>query len=88
MTIKNATRIVALVLATMVGTVSAGDRPFLATTSAAAEEDDDNVWALQGWFDRAGRGASALHSVAEYSFNPTTSVQLEWSRSRVRGEAT
>ena len=75
-------------LAAMAGTATASDRPFLATTSAAAEEDDDNVWALQGWFDRAGRGASALHSVAEYSFNPTTSVQLEWSRSRVRGEAT
>ena len=77
MTMKKMTFSVALVLAAMVGTATAGDRPFVATTSAAAEEDDDNVWAPQGWFDRAGRGASALHSAAEYSFNPTTSVQLQ-----------
>ncbi len=77
----------ALVLVATMDAATAGDRPFLATTSAAAEEDDDNVWALQSWFDRAGRGANSLHSAAEYSFNPTTAVQVEWSRSRVRGEA-
>jgi hypothetical protein len=59
------------------------DRPFLATDSAAAEEDDDNVWSVESWLARRGRVRSG--SIApEYAFNPTTSVQLELSRSRDR----
>lgn len=59
------------------------DRPFLATDSAAAEEDDDNVWSVESWLSR--RGSVRTWSVSpEYAFNPTTSVQLEISRSRDR----
>jgi hypothetical protein len=65
-------------------TVAAADRPFLATTSAAAEEDDDQVWTLESWVQRVGsqRGFSIA---AEYAFDPTTSVQLEFMRAHDRG---
>jgi hypothetical protein len=65
------------------GAQAIADRPFLATDSAAAEEDDDNVWSVESWFAR--RGSVRTGSIApEYAFNPTTSVQLELSRSRDR----
>jgi hypothetical protein len=74
--------IVALLLA-LAATHSFADRPFIATDSAAAEEDDDNVWSVESWFAR--RGSERTASIApEYAFNPTTSVQLELSRSRDR----
>jgi hypothetical protein len=59
------------------------DRPFLATDSAAAEEDDDNVWSVESWLARRGR-VRTWSIAPEYAFNPTTSVQLELSRSRDR----
>jgi hypothetical protein len=59
------------------------DRPFIATDSAAAEEDDDNVWSVESWFARRG-SVRTLSIAPEYAFNPTTSVQLELSRSRDR----
>jgi hypothetical protein len=61
----------------------AGDRPFVFTSSAAAEEDDDAVWSVESVFQRAGpqRGVSVA---AEYAFNPTDSVQAEFSRQRDR----
>jgi hypothetical protein len=61
----------------------AADRPFLATDSAAAEEDDDNVWSVESWFARRG-SVRTLSIAAEYAFNPTTSVQLEFARARDR----
>jgi hypothetical protein len=64
--------------------VQAGDRPFLATHSAAAEEDDDAVWSLESTL----QSVSATRTLAlalEYSFDPTTSLQAEAARSRVAG---
>jgi hypothetical protein len=61
------------------------DRPFLATDSAAAEEDDDNVWSVESWSARRGR-VRTLTLAPEYAFDPTTSAQMELSRSRDRGE--
>jgi hypothetical protein len=61
----------------------AGDRPFLATSSAAAEEDDDAVWSVQTTWQRRGsvHGATAA---LEYAFDPTNSVQIEYSLDRDR----
>jgi hypothetical protein len=59
--------------------VRASDRPFLLTSNAAAEEDDDQVWAVESWWQRIG--SQRLFTVApEYAFNPTTSIQFELSR--------
>ena len=58
----------------------AGDRPFLATSSAAAEEDDDAVWSVESWVQRIGT-VRTLSIAPEYAFDPTTSVQFEFSRS-------
>jgi hypothetical protein len=74
--------LVALALVCAAATALA-DRPFLATDSAAAEEDDDNVWSAESWFARSGRVRS-LSIAAEYAFDPTTSVQLEFTRARDR----
>ncbi len=61
----------------------AGDRPFLATSSAAAEEDDDAVWSVETWAQRIG-AVRRLSIAPEYAFDPTTSLQFELSRSRDR----
>jgi hypothetical protein len=61
----------------------AGDRPFLAASSAAAEEDDDAVWSVESWAQRLGSGRT-LSIAPEYAFDPTTSLQFEFSRSRGR----
>jgi hypothetical protein len=61
----------------------AGDRPFLATSSAAAEEDDDAVWSVESWLQRTG-SAHSLSIAPEYAFDPTTSMQFEFSRARDR----
>jgi hypothetical protein len=61
----------------------AGDRPFLATSSAAAEEDDDAVWSVESWLQRTGPTHS-LSIAPEYAFDPTTSVQIEFTRTRDR----
>lgn len=62
---------------------TAGDRPYLATSSAAAEEDDDAVWSVESWFQRTG-SAHSLSIALEYAFDPTTSLQFEFSRARDR----
>ena len=65
------------------GPAIAVDRPFLATNSAAAQEDDDKVWSVESWFARVGN----VHSTSiapEYAFNPTTSIQFEYTRARDR----
>lgn len=61
----------------------AGDRPFLATSSAAAEEDDDAVWALESSL-QCTRALCALSAAVEYAFDPVNSVQFEYSRVRDR----
>jgi hypothetical protein len=69
----------AVFMAMGMGAVQAGDRPFMLTASAAAEEDDDQVWALEAGWQRSG--SQRRFSLApEYAFNPTTSVQLEFTR--------
>jgi hypothetical protein len=67
----------------MPGLTWAGDRPFLATSSAAAEEDDDAVWSVESWLQRTGPVYS-LSIAPEYAFDPTTSLQFEFSRTRDR----
>lgn len=61
----------------------AGDRPFLATTSAAAEEDDDAVWSVETTWQKLG-SARAWSVAPEYAFNPTTSLQFELTQARDR----
>lgn len=75
-----------LALAAALQAAQAGDRPFLATTSAAAEEDDDGVWSVESVFERRGR-ERALAVAAEYAFDPTMSVQVEVGAQRERGGA-
>lgn len=62
----------------------AGDRPYLATNSAAAEEDDDAVWSIESWAQRIGPVRS-LSLAPEYAFDPTNSLQFEVARVRDRG---
>jgi hypothetical protein len=68
----------ALVLGTLSTSARAGDRPFLATSSAAAEEDDDAVWSVQTAWQRRGplRGGTLA---LEYAIDPTNSAQVEFS---------
>ena len=61
----------------------AGDRPYLATHSAAAQEDDDAVWSVESWAQRLGP-VRMLSLAPEYAFDPTTSLQFEFSSSRDR----
>ena len=75
------TALVAFLLAAL--PAQAGDRPFLATNSAAAEEDDDAVWSIESWAQRIG-SVRTLSIAPEYAFDPTTSLQFEFSRSRDR----
>lgn len=89
MATRHGWRALAACLAVLVAVPAvAGDRPFLATSGAAAEEDDDAVWSIESWFQRTGR-AHGLSVAPEYAFDPTTSLQFEFSRTRDRitGEA-
>jgi hypothetical protein len=61
----------------------AGDRPYLATHTAVAEEDDDAVWSVESWAQRLG-SVRTLSLAPEYAFNPTTSLQFEFSTSHDR----
>ena len=63
------------------GAAHAGDRPYLATTTATSEPDDDNVWAMDTVVQRLGGLNNALIN-AEYAFDPLTTVQLSAARSR------
>jgi hypothetical protein len=66
--------------------VQASDRPFLLTSSAAAEEDDDQVWSVESWWQRLG-SQRAFTVAPEYAFNPTTSIQFEFSRGSEKAKA-
>ena len=61
----------------------AADRPWISTNSAAADEDDNGTWAFDAWATRLGavRGA---HATGEYTFVPTTSLQVEAVHERDR----
>ena len=54
----------------------AGDRPYLATSTAVAEEDDDGVWSVANAYQQVGINKILSGSV-EYAFNPTNSIQFE-----------
>ena len=74
--------LLALLLVTVCAVLPArgADRPFVLTASAAAEEDDGPAWAVESWWTRAGSQPS-LSIAPSYGFNPTDSVQFEFSRS-------
>jgi hypothetical protein len=61
----------------------AGDRPFLATASAAAEEDNDAVWAVESAFQRLA-AVRSLGVAIEYAIDPTNALQVEFSRTHDR----
>ena len=61
----------------------AADRPWISTNTAAADEDDHGTWAFDAWAERLGALRSA-HATAEYTFVPTTSLQVEAVQARDR----
>ena len=82
-----------LVLLPLLGAAPAwaGDRPFLATSSALVEDDEDRALALEAWVE-SGRGDGGLRTrqwrtQAEYNFDPWTSVQIELGAARVQDPA-
>ena len=70
----------AVVLAAAAWSAFANDRPYLATNTAAAEEDDEGVWSVETQAQRLG-STHAFVVAPEYAFSPTTSLQLEITRS-------
>jgi hypothetical protein len=72
--------IVAVALTAAATWAAANDRPFLATNTAAAEEDDDGVWSVETQAQSLG-STHAFVVAPEYAFSPTTSLQLEVTRS-------
>jgi len=64
----------------------AADRPFLYANTAAAEEDEEQVWAVESWYQRVGH-VQALTIAPEYSFDPVNALQLEMRRVVRRGDA-
>lgn len=73
-----------LAAALMAPAAWAGDRPFVATSSAVGEEDDDQVWSVETWFQRLGR-QRGLTLAPEYAFDPQRSLQIELLVQRERG---
>lgn len=66
----------------------ADDRPFLRTGTAIVEDDDERVFELHGVV-LAGKRFQGPGLQLEYSFSPTFSMEVEWSRIRdkVEGES-
>lgn len=58
---------------------AAADRPFLSANTAVAENDEEQVWAVENWYRRAGR-VQSLTVAPEYAFDPFNSLQLEMRR--------
>jgi hypothetical protein len=52
-------------------------------TRPSPKRNDDNVWSVESWLARRGN-VRMLSIAAEYAFDPTTSVQLEFARARDR----
>jgi len=62
----------------------ASDRPYRVISSAAAEEDAlGGEWSLETWASRLG-SVRAVYAAPEYTFDPTTSLQLELVSARER----
>lgn len=54
----------------------ASDRPYLAATNAVADEDDDNVAALETWFEFSRRFGE-FRFEPEYNFDPRNAMRVE-----------
>lgn len=75
-------RLAACLAACIVGAAppaAAADRPFLSANTAIAEDDEEQVWAVESWYQRVGRVQSATVA-PEYAFDPFNSLQLEMRR--------
>lgn len=58
---------------------AAADRPFLSTNTAIAEDDEEQVWAIENWYQRVGR-VQSVTVAPEYALDPFNSLQLEMRR--------
>jgi hypothetical protein len=75
-----------LVLGWIACSSHASDRPYSVISSAAAEEDAlGGEWALESWASRLGP-VRTVFLAPEYTFDPTTSVQLELAAARSRDD--
>jgi hypothetical protein len=77
---------VAALAATLATPARANDRPYLLTNNAAAEEDDYAVWSIETWWQRAG-AERGFTLAPEYDFDPTNSLELEFTAARGGGRA-
>jgi len=57
------------------------DRPYQATWLAVADEDDEGTWSIETWVTGLG-SRRTLNIAPEYSFQPTTALQLEMARAK------
>jgi len=73
----------AVLMAVAASHTQAADRPWISSNSAAADEDDNGTWAFDAWLSRL-RTLHSTHATVEYTFVPTTSLQLEASHDRDR----
>jgi hypothetical protein len=73
-----------LASALLTGSSQASDRPYRVISSAAAEEDAvGGELSLETWASRLGP-VRAVYAAPEYTFEPTTSLQLELVSARER----
>ncbi len=69
----------AVALLAIGGSAAANDRPFASARTAVSEEDDAQTWSFESWVQRYG-GVRGFSIEPEYTFTPSTSVQLELTR--------
>ena len=73
-----------LALGWVAASSQASDRPYRVISSAVAEEDAvGGEWSLESWASRLGP-VRAVYAAPEYTFDPTTSLQLELVSARER----
>lgn len=70
---------VAMLAACAAPAAPAADRPYLYVNTAHGEEDEEQVWAVENWFRRAG-GERSLTVAPEYAFDPQNALQMEFRR--------
>ena len=73
-----------LVAVCAIGGAWGNDRPYQATWTAVADEDDEGVWSVESWATRIG-SLRTFNVAPEYTFRPTTTLQLEVARADDRG---
>jgi len=86
-TVRQRVALLGLLLLLGAAPARAGDRPFLATSTALVEDDEDKALALEAWVE-SGRSQGSLRlqqwrTQAEYNFDPWTSLQFEFGAARV-----